>query len=414
MIYLLTTKNFIDDAAEYCKTLPLEKGIYKKYSVAMPLELADEKASAQGGAGIEKLATDISEKTRIKFDAIISDSFVKNITNKIAIVGVDKITPEILDAKMFKSSEDKLGAFVNAKATQYLIVDVKPGASEKINLLFLNDASLSVQILIMAHTNSRLEMLEFYGSDSKKHSIVSAMHEIDAKSDSHIEIDALHNENENTYVVGLCKAKVADKARLKLNFVYNGSTSTKVRNIIDSCGMNNSVEVTEVVFGSSEQKFDLSSAIENSKPHSRGWIDSGVVLNDKSQCMLKGYAKIANGSKGAFSKITERGILLSKDAHIDALPDMSIDFSNEVKATHSAATSPIDKEILFYLTSRGIEESEARRLFVTSFLAKYLLNMENGVAKEVAMSMMLEKLEKNVFGVLSEVTPKGIWLASRN
>ena len=99
--------------------------------------------------------------------------------------------------------------------------------------------------------------------------------------------------------------------------------------------------------------------------------------------------------------------MLSKDAHIDALPDMAIDYSNEVKATHSASTSPIDKEVLFYLASRGIEEDSARRYFITAFIAKYLSNIDNGVASEVAMSIMLDKLEKEPLVTIPDVNTQG-------
>ena len=55
---------------------------------------------------------------------------------------------------------------------------------------------------------------------------------------------------------------------------------------------------------------------------------------------LKGYAKIEKYTKGAFSNINQRGIIISEKAHIDALPDMSIDYSDQVSATHSAALLP--------------------------------------------------------------------------
>lgn len=410
---MLTINKFVDEAREYYNTLPLENGIYKKYSVDIPLDISGSE-TAPANDGIEALADEISGKTRIRFDVIISDSFAKSASDAVTVIDSSKVDAKTLDAKLFKSSQDKLAAYANAKARYFVKINGRKGADTKLNILFLNNGNLPVQLLIVAEENSRLDILELYASVSSATAVVSPLHEITVMDGAHVEIDALHNENEKTYLVSLSKAKVGERAKLKMNFVYNGAVATKARNVIDSNGMKNAVEVTELAFGCEEQKFDLNTYIENSKPYSSATIDSGAALNGKSRCILKGYAKVDNGSKGAFSKITERGILLSKDAHIDALPDMAIDYSNEVKATHSAATAPIDQEALFYLTSRGIDEGVARKLFVTSFLTRYLLNMDNGIAKEVAMSLMLDKLERNVYGVISDVTPRGIWLASKS
>ena len=186
---------------------------------------------------------------------------------------------------------------------------------------------------------------------------------------------------------------------------------TESRGIVDSSGIESRVEINEIAFGTNEQKFDLGNSISNTKPRSHAQLNSGAVLDGKSQCILKGFAKVEKGTKGCFSRITERGILLSADAHIDALPDMAIDYSNEVKATHSAATSPIDKEALFYLESRGLEEGQAKKMFITAFISKYMSNMSNGAASEISMSVMLEKLERGTFGVIPDLTARGVWIS---
>jgi Fe-S cluster assembly protein SufD len=202
-------------------------------------------------------------------------------------------------------------------------------------------------------------------------------------------------------------------AKFKANFIYAGGLLTKSKNLLDASGIGSKIDLSEFAFGNGDQRFDLSTFIINSKPMSTARLESGAVLDGKSNCMLKGYAKVDKGTKGCVSKITERGILLSKDAHVDALPDMSIDYSNEVKATHSAATSPIDRESLFYLETRGLEEKQARKMFITAFLGKYVSNMSSGVAHEVAMSVMLEKLDNGSFGVMPDVTARGAWMSSR-
>ena len=60
-------------------------------------------------------------------------------------------------------------------------------------------------------------------------------------------------------------------------------------------------------------------------------------------------------------------MILSKKARADAIPGLEIE-TNEVRATHSASVSQIDEEQVFYLESRGLTQSEARKLIILGFL----------------------------------------------
>ena len=96
---------------------------------------------------------------------------------------------------------------------------------------------------------------------------------------------------------------------------------------------------------------------------------------DKSFCIMKGFAKIEKGATKAKSYVHERGILLDRGARVNGLPDMSVD-ENDVKATHSSATAPVDPESVFYLMSKGIDEIGVRKLLVTGFFANSISKMQ--------------------------------------
>ncbi len=406
---MLTHKEFIDDAMANYGSLPDETNpLYKKYSLGIPLP---DNGHAQEDGLAEPLSLQISEKTKIRFDAVVSEGSAKSFNDSITVVRAEDIEEKLLEAKLFKSGDDRLAAYSNAHSKYFIIIDPKGREIQTLNILFLNGGMLPVQVMVNAGRESKLGVFEIYASEPGSKGTIVVLHEISAAEGSEIEINALHNENASSNVVNLYKAKVSDNAKLSANFAYNGGALTKSRGIVDSTGSDSMVEINEIAFGTGEQRFDLSNHISNTAPRSRTTLNSGAVLDGKSQCMLKGFAKVEKGTKGCFSRITERGILLSGDAHIDALPDMSIDYSNEVKATHSAATSPIDREAMFYLESRGLEESQARKMFITAFISKYMSNISNGAASEIAMSVMLEKLERGTFGSMSDLTARGVWIS---
>jgi Fe-S cluster assembly scaffold protein SufB len=412
---MMAYKEFVDDAIQNYKALEIEPNpIYKKYTINIPFDeptLQDSSAIASKENWIEEFSHEMSEKTRIRFDAVISGGSARSLNPKLRISTQDQVDIRALESKMFKSGDDKLAAFSNAHSGHFIYVDVAEGEASKFNILFVNGGNLHVQIIVNAKRGSRLELFELFASGTDSKSIVTALHEISSGENSNIEVNVLHNEGRSVNVVNLCKAVVKDDAKLRANFIYSGGTMVKTRCTADSAGLGSEVDVCEFAFGINEQKFDLGAFIENTQPKSTARLESGAVLTGKSQCMLKGFAKVHKGAKGCVSKITERGLLLSKDAHIDALPDMQIDYSNEVKATHSASTSPMDKEALFYLESRGLEEKAAEKIFITSFIAKYMSKIKDGMASEVAMSIMLDKLEHGSLGTMPDITTSGIWMA---
>ena len=85
-----------------------------------------------------------------------------------------------------------------------------------------------------------------------------------------------------------------------------------------------------------------------------------------------------------------RNLLLSKRAHADAIPGLEI-LANDVRCTHAAAIAQIDKEQLFYLRSRGLDERDRRtRLVIEGFMAELVERFEEGPIRD-AMSGTLER-----------------------
>ncbi len=383
--------------------------LYKKHSV--PVVLPDApyfvEETQDNARRIEEFASSIEEKLKIRFDAVISCALCKSNSGSIVIT-----KPEIVNGKASEDMSEgtRLAAYINANARRSILINAPGGGANKLKILFVNDCDMPIQVSINVKEKGALNLFEYYASVAKSGSIMAPLHEVRTMEGSNVEISILHNENEHTKVVSLIKGEALDDSKLSMNFIYNGAIETKAINILSSNGDGSRIHVNEIVYGSGDQKFDINTYIANSKPRSQALLESGAVLDGNSLCILKGFADINKWTRGAKSKITQRGILASENAHIDALPDMKIDYSDEVSATHSAATSPIDKEALFYLNSRGIPEDEARKLFISAFAMKYMMNISEPFALELASSIVLGRIEGREFGSLPELSSKGIWM----
>jgi Fe-S cluster assembly scaffold protein SufB len=131
---------------------------------------------------------------------------------------------------------------------------------------------------------------------------------------------------------------------------------------------NASVEQVEIIFGATDQLFDLTSYTRHTGRDTTGNLLSKGVLAERSRAYMKGLATIDLPAHGTDSFVGEFGLLLSKQARSVAIPSLEIDQPDCRRVAHSSSVGPIDESQLFYLESRGIDPDEARKFIVLGFL----------------------------------------------
>ena len=77
--------------------------------------------------------------------------------------------------------------------------------------------------------------------------------------------------------------------------------------------------------------------------------------------------------------------LLSDDGEFSTKPELEI-FADDVQCGHGATVTEIDRNHLFYLMARGIDEKTARGLLVKAFLAEVIEELDDGADRRGAGS----------------------------
>ena len=146
--------------------------------------------------------------------------------------------------------------------------------------------------------------------------------------------------------------------------------SRLVRSRVDNRleGDRSSVEQVEIVFGGTDQLFDLTSYTRHLGRDTTGNLLSKGALMDKARSYLKGMIVIEKTAVGTDSYLGEFGMNLSKQTRSVAIPSLEIDQPDCRRAAHASSVGPIDESQLFYLESRGIPPDEARKFIVLGFL----------------------------------------------
>ncbi len=141
---------------------------------------------------------------------------------------------------------------------------------------------------------------------------------------------------------------------------------SRIDNQLDGDG--STVEQAEIVFGSSDQLFDLTSYTRHVGRDTTGNLLSKGALADRSRAYMKGLATIDRSARGTDSFLGEFAMLLSKQSRSVAIPSLEIDQPDCRRVAHASSVGPIDETQLFYLESRGLDPEEARKAIVLGFL----------------------------------------------
>jgi Fe-S cluster assembly scaffold protein SufB len=147
-------------------------------------------------------------------------------------------------------------------------------------------------------------------------------------------------------------------------------------------GNGSTVEQAEIVFGSVDQLFDLTSYTRHIGRDTTGNLLSKGALADKSRAYMKGLAIIDLPAHGTDSYLGEFGMLLSRQARSVAIPSLEIDQPDCRRVAHASSVGPIDETQLFYLESRGLSPEEARKFIVLGYLEPVVARVPLGSARD--------------------------------
>lgn len=159
--------------------------------------------------------------------------------------------------------------------------------------------------------------------------------------------------------------------------LFNGSADIRVRLMHEhtSCYLNG----IYLTHGSNNASVNFSVQHVVGKTKSKQQIRG--LANDTSNVSFTGRIKINPNASDAIGYQNHRGILLQDTARIITRPELEID-TDEVTCAHGSAVGHFDATELFYLTSRGIPEKEAKKLLIRSFLAEITTPELNDLIEE--------------------------------
>ncbi|MCA1904912.1 MAG: Fe-S cluster assembly protein SufD [Cyanobacteria bacterium KgW148] len=135
------------------------------------------------------------------------------------------------------------------------------------------------------------------------------------------------------------------------------------------------------------QTSDTYSTIVHSHPSGRSNQLHKCILRDHSHGVFSGQICVTKQGQLTDAQQMSRNLLLSPHARIDTKPQLQI-VADNVKCTHGATVSQLDREEQFYLQSRGIDPVTATNLLTYAFAGEILQNIPIASVREAIVKLI--------------------------
>lgn len=293
------------------------------------------------------------------------------------------------------SNDNKFAALNSAVWSGGTFIYIPPGLDVKAPLqaYFRINAENMGQFertLIIVDKGSRVHYIEgctapVYSTNSLHTAVV----EMIALEDSYIRYTTIQNWSRNIYNLVTKRANVYKNATVEWVDGNLGSRLTMKYPCIQLLGEGAKGEILSVAFAGIDQHQDAGAKVIHFASNTSSRITSKSISKDNGRASYRGLVKVHKNAKNCKVSVECDALLIGEDARSDTYPTMEID-NDQVKIEHEARVSKVAEEQLFYLTSRGLSEDEARLLIVNGFMEPFTKELPMEYAVELNRLIELE------------------------
>jgi Fe-S cluster assembly protein SufD len=255
-----------------------------------------------------------------------------------------------------------------------------------------NGSAISWRTLIVLEEGAEAEVWEHWSSpDDEVDAVLNSVVELSVGQAATLRYVNTQDISEKAWIFATQRAQVERDGRLDWAALGFGSGGGKVRMDTKLAGPGSEARVTGGYAGGPGQHLDYDTTQEHAAPNTNSDLAFRGVLAKGSTAVWRGMIKVDPGAQQTDAFQESRNLLLSPEAHADAIPGLEI-LADDVRCTHAAAIAQVDKEQLFYLTSRGLGEAEAKSLVVEGVLEALVERLAEGPVRDEISAALESRL----------------------
>jgi Fe-S cluster assembly protein SufD len=280
------------------------------------------------------------------------------------------------------AGEHVFAALNTAAMEDGALVRIPEGVSleQPLEILHLSVASADPQVvqprnLIVVEPGARARLVERFVSVGQPLYFNNVVDEILLGESAVLEHERLQTESPNAFHMAGLHVDQAGGSRYRCVTAALGAgwARTEVRVRFRAPGAE--CEVDGLYLAGDGQLVDFHLDVDHDVPGCTSRENFRGILDGRGRAVFDGRVLVQKQAQKTAAHLANANLMLSRNAEIDTKPQLEI-FADDVQCSHGTTVGQLDPEALFYLRSRGLSETVARKMlslgFAGAILERYL------------------------------------------
>ncbi len=243
---------------------------------------------------------------------------------------------------------------------------------------------INLHNIVILEKGASLELLETFSSAAENSYLTNIVNEIYLKADSTFYHYKKQEESRQAYHIALNAVKVQNNAHYTQYYYANGAKICRQESLINLNQPGSAADIFSAYHARTNCLSDITANINHNQIETNSNQYAKAVLESNSAATFQGKIYIAPNAVKTCGYQLHKALYLDDNAILNCKPELEI-YADNVKCSHGASCGKIDKEQLFYLTSRGISSEDAKQMLVKAHLAELFSSIPNETIKKSFM-----------------------------
>jgi Fe-S cluster assembly protein SufD len=234
------------------------------------------------------------------------------------------------------------------------------------------------RVFLLLEPGAQLQFTEqFEGASPSGHALNVISH-TELGKDAVLDHVRVQRESENTVLISSTRVTLAEGSRYSCAGFDLGGGLVRHELHAELAGAGAHAAFMGAFVLDNQRHVDNHISVDHAAPDCSSEQFFRGVLGGRSRGVFNGRALIRPGADGSSVRQSNANLLLSGLAEMDTKPELEI-YADEVEASHGATVGQLDETAVFYLRSRGLSDSAARRMLTGAFCRAVTDRLENSV-----------------------------------
>ena len=209
------------------------------------------------------------------------------------------------------------------------------------------------------------------------------------------QLDHIRIQSNSEFTQNISNLNVNQAADSQYEFfqLVDGSKLGRSDICVQLDGENAQCNINSLTLSKNNQHIDNNIIVNHNSAQTQSSQFVKSILFDTSTGVFNGRTIVHENAQKITAQQTNKNILLSKKAKMNANPQLEI-YADDVKCSHGSTTGQIDEDALFYLQSRGINKQDAMELMVVGFANEVLDKIPHPEIKKAIYTEFTVKLNR--------------------